>query len=171
MTTNDRPTNEQTPEQRPGYISAECRDGQHGYRCSRNPHSPLASMGGPVCECACHDARRQVRWCPPETPEPTSETPESEGGMMTIPCPHCQQPMLLVSCDYCDAQGGWWAMGQDNDDGEWFWRVCPDCHDTGQRWICLNTFGCPGKVWYPLDACSAACVASVAAAQSGKGSA
>ena len=63
-------------------------------------------------------------------------------------CPHCGQPMLLIPCDDCDGFGGWWEPAPEPDG--WRWHVCPDCHDTGRRWKCLDFMRCPGTRWYPL---------------------
>ena len=51
-------TDTQPVKQPPGLISAECRDGRHGYQCSRNPRRMPSWSLLAVCQCDCHDARR-----------------------------------------------------------------------------------------------------------------
>ena len=79
-------------------------------------------------------------------------------------CEHCGQPMLLIPCDDCDGFGGWWEPAPEPEG--WRWHVCATCHDTGQRWKCLDFMTCPGTRWYPLDA---RCAGMLAAAKDGKG--
>ena len=55
MTTNDERPAQRTPSPQPGLLSPECRDGRHGYQCSRNPRRMPSWPPLPVCECACHD--------------------------------------------------------------------------------------------------------------------
>ena len=55
MTTNDERPAQRTPSPQPGLLSPECRDGRHGYHCSRNPRRMPSWPPLAVCECACHD--------------------------------------------------------------------------------------------------------------------
>lgn len=66
-------------------------------------------------------------------------------------CKHCQQPMLTVTCDTCDGQGGWWSDAPH----DFRWNECPTCHGDRSRVHCVNT-ECPGKKWYPLSSSDSA---------------
>ena len=81
-------------------------------------------------------------------------------------CPHCQQPMIHVHCEDCDARGYWWRP--DGFDG---WRAipCGHCAETGHRWHCTNTArtrhapASSGIVWYPLSSADSAVLRMVIA--------
>jgi hypothetical protein len=73
--------------------------------------------------------------------------------------------MLLIPCSDCVGFGGWWEPAPEPEG--WRWQVCATCHDTGQRWKCLDFMTCPGPRWYPLDARSAAILAAAEAANGG----
>ena len=62
-TSDTRDTN--TANERRRFTTEECSRGHHG-GCERDPNRLPSWLPVAVCQCECHDARRQVRWCRPE---------------------------------------------------------------------------------------------------------